>query len=337
MCRLSFLIILTFLINSAFGQSPHGKKLKIECDACHSGDGWKVNPKEVAFDHNKTHFPLYGQHQSVNCKNCHRSLEFSKGPTDCRSCHTDMHNNTVGWDCARCHNSKSWIVTNITQMHQLTRFPLLGRHATADCYSCHPSGSLLKFEPLGINCYDCHKSDYLATTSPNHQSSGYSTNCLQCHTMTSPDWLAAGINHSFFPLQGGHAISCIQCHKSGTYAALPKECNSCHASDYDKTTNPSHQLSNIPRTCESCHNINSWTPATFDHNVSSFPLTGAHASVSCSKCHSSGYSGTSSACNSCHSADYNKTTNPSHTAAKFPVDCQTCHNVTAVDPFNLQS
>jgi len=190
----------------------------------------------------------------------------------------------------------------------------------------------LQFEPLGVDCFDCHKNDYLATTSPNHVTAGYSTNCLECHTMTAPDWMAASINHSFFPLTGGHAVSCVQCHVSGNYGKLPTDCNSCHAANYDATTNPPHSASQFPRTCETCHNTTAWTPATFNHNTTSFPLTGAHVNVTCVKCHATGYVGTPSTCNSCHIADYNATTNPAHAAAQFPTTCETCHNTTAWSP-----
>ena len=59
-----------------------------------------------------------------------------------------------------------------------------------------------------------------------------------------------------------------------------------------------------------------------------FPLTGAHV-AGVLNCHSSGvYNGLSTVCSSCHQADYHGTTNPNHSAAGFPVTCQTCHTTT---------
>ncbi|MCA9027205.1 MAG: cytochrome c3 family protein [Planctomycetaceae bacterium] len=79
--------------------------------------------------------------------------------------------------------------------------------------------------------------------------------------------------------------------------------------------------------CEQCHTTAMWTGATFTH--STFPLTGAHQSLDCNRCHSSGvYSGLSQQCQTCHLDDYNKTTNPNHVAAGFPLMCETCHNTT---------
>ena len=332
MCRLSLLIIFILLENISFGQSPHGKKFKIACEECHTSDGWKVNVKKIKFDHNRTNFRLSGQHQNIDCRQCHRSLDFSRGEIECRSCHTDMHNSTVGFDCARCHSTQNWLITDIRRLHQGTRFPLLGSHAVADCYSCHKSGSLLQFEPLGIECYDCHKPDYELTKSPPHRSTGYSTNCQECHKLSANSWTASSINHSFFPLSGGHAISCIKCHTQGTFGNLSQNCNSCHAQQYQGTNDPPHASLQFPQTCETCHNINAWSPAKFDHNTTSFPLTGSHVNVLCKNCHSSGYKGITATCNSCHISQYNSTTNPSHSAAQFPLTCETCHNTTSWTP-----
>ena len=60
-----------------------------------------------------------------------------------------------------------------------------------------------------------------------------------------------------------------------------------------------------------------------------FPLTGAHATVTCALCHTNGqYATLTTACSSCHLKDYQGTTNPNHVAAGFPQDCQLCHTTT---------
>ena len=102
---------------------------------------------------------------------------------------------------------------------------------------------------------------------------------------------------------------------------------SCHLKDYNGTTNPNHVQANFPTDCQVCHSTNGWQPASFDHNKTAFPLTGAHINVACAKCHVNGrYQGTPTDCYSCHRADYTGTTNPSHVAAHFPTTCNTCHN-----------
>jgi hypothetical protein len=124
--QIVFLFCIFVLSLSA--QSPHGEKFDIDCSECHEPTNWKIIPGKINFDHSKTGFPLAGQHQAINCKSCHSTLEFSVLKSDCISCHTDLHQGTVGKDCSKCHTPKSWIVEDINGIHQQGRFPLLGMH-----------------------------------------------------------------------------------------------------------------------------------------------------------------------------------------------------------------
>ncbi len=407
MHKLSSLIVFLVLVLNGFSQSPHGDGFKIDCASCHDANGWKVIKAKMSFDHNTTKFKLTGQHQFSDCKSCHQTLKFQDAKGECIACHTDMHSNTLGPDCARCHTTKSWIVENTKAIHQLSRFPLEGNHAVVDCASCHKSSTNLKFEPLGVECVDCHRADYLATTSPNHQTAGFTTNCTDCHGLKSTSWSATNFDHSAFPLTGGHSINCIQCHKGGTYQKLSVECVSCHQTSYNSTQTPNHSAAGIsvdckichttvsyqsatfkhittgfdltgahsaivqcsechvgnttsanpecitchqvqyngaaghvaskfPTDCRLCHNSNNWLGATFDHSKTSFPLTGSHTSVECASCHISGYAGTSTECKSCHQIDYNATKTPNHIAAGIAVDCKICHTSTAWQPSSFK-
>ena len=314
--------------------SPHGKDFKLGCDLCHSPNSWKFDKSVYAFDHNTTAMPLSGQHQVLGCRECHKSLVFSEAKTACVDCHTDMHYQTVGPDCGRCHTSKSWIVENITEMHQKSRFPLTGPHYTTDCSRCHPSASLLRFEPQGVECYDCHSKDYLAATNPNHVQGGYSKNCTECHSLNSFTWTNANLNHDFFPLTNGHAIKdCAQCHTNGNYSNLSKDCVSCHLANYNATTDPNHTQANIPTTCSDCHStLPGWKPASFQiHDAQYFPVySGKHAGTwsSCATCHNTQGSYKTFTCIDCH--DHNQTDMDSkhngvggYTYASIP--CYECH------------
>ncbi len=328
MKKLALILLIIFVQSFTFGQkSPHGKNFNIKCSNCHTTDSWKVNVHKIKFDHSTTGFKLIGQHKDVNCSSCHKSLKFDDAPTDCASCHTDIHQNSVGSDCASCHTPDSWMVSNVLGIHERSRFPLLGVHQTLDCSQCHKSASLLNFKPLGVTCYDCHKEQYLATTNPNHIQAEFSTNCEECHSVTSSSWAASEFNHDFFPLTGGHAVSnCFSCHARNTFSGLNTDCYSCHRSNYEATTNPNHIDLQYPTNCELCHTITTWTDATFDHNSTNFPLTGAHTSLSCDNCHSNGYTGTSTLCISCHQDKYNSA--PEHVAQNYPTTCEQCHNTT---------
>jgi hypothetical protein len=218
------------------------------------------------------------------------------------------------------------LVHNITQIHQQSRFPLVGVHASVDCFNCHLSESFLRYDVIGPDCYTCHRGDYESTTQPNHLSSGFSINCTDCHNIFASDWTGTGFNHDFFPLTLGHALNdCSLCHINGQYAGLSKECISCHQQDYNASTNPNHVQAGFSTNCLSCHTTNpGWKPANYDHT--SFPLTQGHALNDCSQCHINGnYSNTSSECNSCHQTDYNNTTNPVHSTLGFSTSCTECH------------
>jgi hypothetical protein len=330
MRKLSSIVFLVALCSNLMAQSPHGKDFSMDCSDCHTTEGWKVNLKNINFNHDKTKFKLEGQHREINCKSCHQSLVFTGTGTDCISCHTDMHYQTVGPDCARCHTPKSWIVENITAIHQVSRFPLVGPHVTADCYACHPSESLLRFEPLGVSCYDCHKDKYLATTSPNHVESNYSTNCEECHLMTSFDWTGASVNHSFFPLTGGHSIDCIKCHTTGVFGKIPAECVSCHQANYNSTTDPNHTALNFSTDCSQCHSLNpGWKPASYkEHDAQFFPIySGSHNGkwTSCTDCHPNPANYAEFTCIDCHTHNKTDTDNHHGEVSGYSYNSQACY------------
>ena len=309
---LYFYMFLTF--HNQEVKHPHGSDFKIACNKCHSSSGWYLDKKIYSFDHNTAKLPLTGQHIDLDCRQCHSSLIFTDAETECMDCHNDVHQATVGQDCSRCHTPASWLVSNITELHLLGRFPLLGAHKTASCKDCHKSESLVRFDAVGVNCIDCHREDYEGTTQPDHIQAGFSENCISCHSINAFQWGGAGFNHSFFPLTGGHSQpECADCHKGGNYTSLSKECNSCHQTDYNNTTNPNHTTLGFPVNCELCHTTDpGWKPASYkEHDSKSFPI------------YSGKHNGEWNACTDCH-------TNPSNYAVFSCLNCHE-HNKTSMD------
>ncbi len=100
------------------------------------------------------------------------------------------------------------------------------------------------------------------------------------------------------------SVPCISCHSAG-YQNTPTDCYACHQADFDGVTDPNHVSNNFSHTCTECHTTAAWSPATFNHNLTGFPLTGAHVSLACLACHANGYENTPSDCVACHQADYN--------------------------------
>lgn len=336
--RGAIVVFFVFTITSiTFGQtSPHGDKLKIDCAYCHTTSDWTTMAKDMKFNHDEeTSFKLVGQHSDVACQSCHKSLVFSDVKKDCNSCHKDVHQNSVGPNCDRCHTPAAWIISNPVKMHQETRFPLAGVHQNVDCASCHTQYANLNFPPMDISCFSCHSKQYYSTTSPNHVQAGYSTNCTDCHGVVDVAWQSTNLDHSFFPLVGGHAIqNCFACHTqtskaTGNFKGLSTDCNSCHQADYAHTTFPNHPQLKLSTQCQSCHNINGWMPATFDHSLTGFPLTGSHMALNCTSCHKTTNAVVSPDCYSCHTNDYNTAITPAnHPSAGLPHTCADCHNTT---------
>lgn len=312
MRSLPFIILIGLIYTHFAGPGhPHGEGFKISCSKCHSSKGWQLDKEIYSFDHNTTKLPLKGQHTVVDCRKCHTTLVFSAAKSNCIDCHKDVHQTSVGFDCSRCHTPASWLVNNITEIHQRSRFPLLGAHRTADCIACHKSESLARFDVLGVNCIDCHSTEYQSTTNPNHISAGFSQDCSTCHLVNSFEWTGAGFNHNFFPLTLGHAsVNCVDCHIGGNYTNTSKECYSCHQADYNNATNPNHKTLAFSTICTLCHNTNpGWAPASYtQHDSQSFPIyTGRHRGTwtTCTQCHPNASNYADFTCLSCH--EHNKT------------------------------
>lgn len=313
-------------------RSPHGE-LTVACSVCHQSDSWTEVRIRAGFDHNRTGMPLSGAHASASCRGCHESLDFKGTPSTCASCHQDTHLGELGGDCSQCHSTRSFLDPGVmTRAHQLTRFPLVGAHRAADCTACHTPASQgqLQFVGRATDCLSCHQADYQGARDPDHAGGGFPTDCAQCHAVTL--WTQARFNHdqAGFPLTGAHrATPCDQCHVNSRFTGTPSACASCHQADYDGTTDPVHVQAQFSTDCVACHTTSSWSGAAFNHNLGSFPLTGAHRTTACDLCHvNNRYSGTPTDCVACHQQVYDQTSNPAHQPAGFPTDCVSCHTTT---------
>ena len=156
--------------------------------------------------------------------------------------------------------------------------------------------------------------------------------CASCH---GPEgWRPAKIALSFdhgrfrFPLEGTHAqTACRACHITLVFADAGTACLSCHQDAH---------RGELGDDCARCH-----TPRSFldrgrmrrGHQVSRFPLTGAHLGADCEACHTlrAGlmYVNTPTECVSCHVQDYNATRDPNHVLGGFSQNCRECHNTVA--------
>ncbi len=314
--------------------NPHGP-ISMPCQECHTYTAWKPIRSNPEFNHDLTGYPLRGMHEKVACTRCHTSLVFNKVSTHCADCHADIHRRQFGANCESCHSVKGWqVATSQIRDHQ-NRFPLVGAHALLQCNDCHKNAAVGQFTGLSTACYTCHQKDY-QTQVFNHVSAGFPTTCENCHTMDT--WFNAKFDHlkvTGYALTGTHAtLPCTACHLNNVYKGTPATCYACHASDFINSNNPPHAQLGLPHDCGTCHTTTNWLNAKFDHAVyANYPLTGMHATLSCTQCHTNNnYTSTPTNCYSCHKADYNSTTNPNHVSSGFPTDCSICHTTSGWSP-----
>jgi hypothetical protein len=231
--------------------------------------------------------------------------------------------------CQDCHTTTSWQMRADAKFdHASTGFPLVGQHRFLECTSCHAA---LVFAGTKKNCLTCHTDIH---------NSELGQDCMRCHTMTS--WTVPDMRQKHqqtrFPLVGRHLdADCESCHENATprrFASTSTECISCHRTEYMATMEPSHAAEGFPVDCANCHKVTSpvWK-GSFDHDVTSFPLTGAHKAVACSECHTGNRFGKlPTDCYSCHQTDFMTVASPNHAAGGFSHACLSCHTTAAWKP-----
>ncbi len=309
----------------------HHGALGRDCASCHDVEIWRTASR--AF-HKTAAFTLEGKHLAVPCASCHLKGVLKGTPTGCYDCHwirkpDDRFKTKLGTDCQTCHRPIAW--TAVTWSHAAaTGFNLETPHKTLDCETCH-KGQVFKGTPR--DCTSCHRADYERVQNPSHTAGGFPTDCTGCHKASAPTWQGATFTHTTFPLAGVHTTQlCGACHKNNVFKGTPRDCYSCHRTDYENSKDPPHAAAAFPTTCETCHKFTSpnWQDAGFNHNsATTFALAGVHVTQPCTACHvNSVYKGTPRDCYSCHKTDFQSSKNPPHAAAGFAATCDTCHKYT---------
>ena len=326
--------------NNAKTPVPHSG-FPTTCEQCHDTVLWT----DGKFDHSTTGFILTGLHlvPPRACTDCHVNNNYNITSTACVTCHlkdfqgtTNPNHVTANFPqtCDTCHGTSTWL--NATFNHTNTGFPLTGLHTVPPraCTDCHVNNN---YALNSTACVTCHLKDFQGTTNPNHVSANFPQTCDTCHSTST--WLNATFNHTStgFTLTGAHTVpprACTDCHVNNNYALNSVLCITCHQTDFNTATTPVPHTG-FPTTCELCHDTVLWTDATFNHNNTPFPLTGAHLVPprACADCHTNGnYTSLPTTCVSCHQTDYNNATTPvNHVSAGFPTTCATCHDYGSLD------
>jgi hypothetical protein len=214
----------------------------MDCSACHTTSGWKLAASAGAsgFDHDRTGFPLRGQHTRTTCTGCHAT---TKPARTCEGCHRDVHEGRHDEPCAECHTAVTWSDVDALAQHRRTRMPLTGKHATLDCTACHTRQAGRTFSDTPADCYACHRDRFHdRAIHPTHDGSTgdppFSRACGACHqtsawtpAFTDPSVLrrsTADHDRVFVVSTGAHrGAACASCHVDTRRPALVR-CDGCH-------------------------------------------------------------------------------------------------------------
>lgn len=162
----------------------------------------------------------------------------------------------------------------------------------------------------------------------------FPADCSLCHVGASwnelvPDFAFDHAEETGYALEGAHGqAQCLRCHNDrGPVRTFAQQgCAGCHSDVHQGDLGPS---------CTSCHTEDNWRPVGMveRHNRTRFPLVGAHAAVSCHRCHPGARVGNflpvNPECLTCHTDDLQRTTNPPHLGLGWVDNCERCHAPTA--------
>jgi hypothetical protein len=287
-------------------EDVHKGDLGTACDTCHT----TKTPFAAAsktFDHGTTRFALTGAHRSATCESCHKSPTFAGVAfASCASCHENPHTPALSGTCSSCHGTETWRTRRFD--HSRTDFPLVGKHRTTECASCHKT-SAFRDTPAATTCASCH-------TDPHRGE--FAEDCASCHTEES---LSGGtFDHDTrtpFALTEGHgSLTCVSCHTkvvmgvptarvSADFRGLTGTCTSCHDDPHETT---------LGSACSTCHTTATFSMTAYSHERSPELFEGAHAPLTCEACH--------------EPARIPRTGELALAAARFtatPTDCVACH------------
>ena len=316
------------------GTGLHGRMPAVErrCGECHTehlGRERKIiewGPTgQKGFNHNRTGFPLKGEHKKIECEDCHNeklvvdnevkafvrknpSRETFMGlPVTCIGCHFDEHRGQEGNSCEDCHDEVRWKPPKRFD-HDATDYPLTGAHKKVPCADCHPTlvdrktpkdafpkpvaMEYMKFLPLEYNrCVVCHDDPHAGK---------YGTRCETCHSTVDWNIMSKAAKDTGFhdkhryPLRGQHvSVPCRSCHgpwkgKAATYKGLPFDnCTDCHFDSHIGQFEPTSKRIKAPK-CEKCHTVQGFKQPKYevpDHEETRYPLRGAHVATPCDECH----------------------------------------------------
>ncbi len=280
----------------------------------HAGDFFASSPGPLA----NSHAALDDQN---HCNDCHVAGSKEVDNNKCLDCHdhNDLRDRiragkgfhasgTVkGKDCKTCHldhKGRGYDIMGWKSVaggekgfnHDLTGWPLNGKHSNTDCADCHKNRN-----KQGLKVYmgtdklcgssGCHNNDQ-----PHKFERKDMLQCERCHgeSVWKPAKLASQMKFdhndkkdALMPLQGSHRdVACSKCHAKAVFNLPFSDPDSCGNSGCHTSPHDGHLFGK--RECEWCHSptFKTLKQQVFDHTERTrFDLGPAHKQIPCYSCH----------------------------------------------------
>jgi hypothetical protein len=356
-------------------EDVHRGQLGDDCARCHDVRAFRPAP---GFDHERTRYPLTGRHAEVECARCHLAptlalahdaqgkpiAQYRPLPyQECTPCHRDPHAARFGPRCASCHDTRGFHSINARGFdHNLTRYPLRGKHAAVACEKCHDAKTAWGKKPPFANCGSCHRDAHAGQATV----AGRAADCAACHGVVGfrpSTFTVAQHAASTYPLEKAHTrAECAGCHvRRGPQATAElgparvvmrpaaARCQDCHADPHRGRFEPGSRRARAGG-CRACHGMEVFRPSLYDaaaHSGSGFALDGAHRATPCQMCHAElkstapsstlrsaaarravDFTDASSRCTDCHASPHGD----QFAGRRDRGACESCHDVARFAP-----
>lgn len=282
-------------------EDVHKGQFGANCASCHSTRSFQQIDRS-SFNHDRTKYPLKGEHATVRCAECHGDFSTAAlkkpGFQSCTSCHKDAHNGTatlagkiVG--CDACHTVAGFVPSSYSvEQHAKARYPLEGKHGGVKCAACHRrdtstaavpkwGSSKVIMRPVATSCLDCHADDHGGQL----RARADHGDCAACHGVRG--WKPSTFDRPAhaklkLALDGRHGdVGCRACHgndrkglppvaassvlgKAGfLFKVTQTECAACHA-DPHKGRFAGGGVRAKSQGCLACHDTRAFRPSTAD-------------------------------------------------------------------------
>jgi len=304
------------------------------CNDCHVNDTRDISDQKCldCHDHNDLRSRI------SQGKGFHAS-SLVKGKR-CQTCHTehqgrDKDEKMMGW--AKVQGGQKGFD------HDLTGWPLKGKHKTTDCAECHKSknkaGTVVY---MGTNTL-CGSSGCHADDQPHKFDRKDMLVCDRCHgeSVWKPAKDAPKFNHddrkdAGMPILGSHKdVACIKCHPKYVFNLPTAKPANCGNSGCHNTSHQGHLFDT--KDCDWCHSPTfknfkqqyARDMPFFDHSERTRFDLGAHKKLKCYECHTKqlGQSKPIAACEQCHAKDNKHGDRFKEFGTPAP-KCGTCHPTT---------